>query len=377
MADITWSFAGKVALLSGGASGIGRAAAAAWIAAGARVVAFDQSGERLAEVVTEFGHDALLTVEGDVSDVEDCERAVAETVSHFGRVDILLNSAGTGAMGRVWELDPMVWDRVLAVNLRGTFLLTRAASRWMVEQRRPGRIINIASTNATVPTTGHSPYCASKAGVVAFTQVAALELAPHRVTLNAIAPGPVDTNLTAPLFAMPGAREEFLRYAARPDRARGRHRAGHPLPGLRGGGVGDGAVLLRGRRAVDGGAAAVHRPGGAAARREGVALQSVRRLLPKSMVLRCMPPSTPIASPVIEPAAGEARNAISAATSAGSTSRPAGSAASQRSITSAGIARTCSVATRPGRTALAVMPWRAFSAAMVSTIPITPALVAE
>src|SRR6266849_2942189 len=113
MADITWSFAGKVALLSGGASGIGRAAAAAWIAAGARVVAFDQSGERLAEMV-----------------------------SRFGQVDILLNAAGTGAMGRVWELEPAIWDRVLAVNLRGTFLLTRAASRWLVEQKRPGRIIN-------------------------------------------------------------------------------------------------------------------------------------------------------------------------------------------------------------------------------------------
>src|SRR5947209_13480124 len=106
MADITWSFAGKVALLSGGASGIGRAAAAAWIAAGARVVAFDQSAERLAEMVTEFGHDVLLTVEGDVSDPDDCERAVAETVFRFGGVDILLNAAGTGAMGRVWELEP-------------------------------------------------------------------------------------------------------------------------------------------------------------------------------------------------------------------------------------------------------------------------------
>src|SRR5882724_1363997 len=191
MSDITWSFAGKVALVSGGASGIGRSAAAAWVAAGARVAVFDQSPERLEETAAALGREAL---------------------ARFGRLDILLNSAGTGAMGRVWDLDPMVWDRVLAVNLRGTFLLTRAASRWMVEQKRPGRIINIASTNATVPTTGHSPYCASKAGVVAFTQVAALELAPQRVTVNAIAPGPVDTNLTAPLFAMPGAREEFLRH---------------------------------------------------------------------------------------------------------------------------------------------------------------------
>src|SRR5882724_11699475 len=212
MADITWSFAGKVALVSGGASGIGRAAAAAWVAAGARVTAFDQSAERLEETAAALGREAVATVAGDVSDAGDCERAVAETIARFGRLDILLNSAGTGAMGRVWELDPMVWDRVLAVNLRGTFLLTRAASRWMVEQKRPGRIINIASTNATVPTAGHSPYCASKAGVVALTQVAALALAPHRVTVNAIAPGPVDTNLTAPLFAMPGAREAFLRH---------------------------------------------------------------------------------------------------------------------------------------------------------------------
>jgi NAD(P)-dependent dehydrogenase (short-subunit alcohol dehydrogenase family) len=212
MSDITWSFRDKVALVSGGASGIGRAAAAAWIAAGARVAVFDQSAERLAETAAALGRVATTTIEGDVSDTSACERAVAETVARFGGLDILLNSAGTGAIGRVWELDPEVWDRVVAVNLRGTFLLTRAASRWMVEQRRPGRIVNIASTNASVPTTGHSPYCASKAGVVALTQVAALELAPHRVTVNAIAPGPVDTNLTAPLFGMPGAREEFLRH---------------------------------------------------------------------------------------------------------------------------------------------------------------------
>src|ERR687887_1410798 len=173
MSDITWSFGGKVALVSGGASGIGRAAAAAWVAAGARVAVFDQSAERLEETAAALGREALAAINGDVSDPGDCERAVGETVARFGRLDILLNSAGTGAMGRVWDLDPMVWDRVLAVNLRGTFLLTPAASRWMVEQRRPGRIINIASTNATVPTAGHPPHCASKAGRGALPQVAA------------------------------------------------------------------------------------------------------------------------------------------------------------------------------------------------------------
>src|SRR5438132_1826553 len=374
MSDITWSFGGKVALVSGGASGIGRAAAAAWVAAGARVAVFDQSPERLDETAAALGREALATVVGDVSDAGDCERAVAETLARFGRLDILLNSAGTGAMGRVWDLDPIVWDRVLAVNLRGTFLLTRAASRWMVEQKRPGRIINIASTNATVPTAGHSPYCASKAGVVALTQVAALELAPHRVTVNAIAPGPVDTNLTAPLFSMPGAREEFLRHV--------------PLGRMgRAEDIAQAILFLSSEAAewvtgqcfyVDGGQSLVALPPyiDLVERLLGAKSSQSRRWLPKSTVLRCMPPSMPSASPVIEPAAGEARNAISAATSSGSTSRPAGSSASQRFITSAGIARTCSVATRPGRTALAVMPWRTFSAASVRIIPTTPAFVA-
>src|SRR5689334_22193365 len=212
MANVTWDFRDTVALVSGGASGIGRAAATAWVAAGARVCIFDQSPDRLEETAAALGPDRVAAICGDVTEVADCERAVADTLARFDAVDVVLNSAGTGAIGRVWEIDPALWDRVISVNLRGTFLLTRAATRWMVEQRRPGRVVNIASTNATVPTSGHSPYCASKAGVVAFTQVAALDLAPHRVTVNAIAPGPVDTNLTAPLFSMPGARDEFLRH---------------------------------------------------------------------------------------------------------------------------------------------------------------------
>src|SRR5438094_9250085 len=129
MSGIPWSFAGKVALVSGGASGIGRAAAAAWVAAGARVAVFDQSAERLEETAGALGRGALVTVAGDVSDPGDCERAVAETLARFGRLDILLNSAGTGARGRVWDLARPVWHRVLAVDLRRPFPLRRAACR--------------------------------------------------------------------------------------------------------------------------------------------------------------------------------------------------------------------------------------------------------
>src|SRR3989442_9938672 len=138
MADITWSFAGKVALVSGGASGIGRAAAAAWVAAGARVAVFDQSPERLDETAAALGREALATIAGDVSDAGDCERAVAETLARFGRVDILLNSAGTGAMGRGWGLHPVGWGRRLARDPPGPVLLTPAAGRGVGGQKGPG-----------------------------------------------------------------------------------------------------------------------------------------------------------------------------------------------------------------------------------------------
>src|SRR5213082_627629 len=127
MADVTWDFTGKVALASGGASGIGRAAATAWLAAGARIAILDQSAERLEETTGALGADRLLAIPGDVSEPADCDRAIDETVRRFGRLDVVLNAAGIGGIGRVWELDPLIWDRVLAVNLRGTFLLTRDA----------------------------------------------------------------------------------------------------------------------------------------------------------------------------------------------------------------------------------------------------------
>src|SRR2546428_7469431 len=99
MSDITWSFAGKVALVSGGASGVGRAAAAAWVAAGARVAVFDQSPERLDETAAALGREALATVAGDVSDPRHCERAGAGTLARLGRAGILLQSAGHGWAG--------------------------------------------------------------------------------------------------------------------------------------------------------------------------------------------------------------------------------------------------------------------------------------
>ncbi len=207
---ITIGLEGRTALVTGGASGIGRAAATRLVEAGARVVLFDRNQELAREVAGRLGPEGALAIEGDVTAPADVERGVAETVRAFGGLDVVLNAAGTGAVGRFWELDPALWDAIIAVNLRGTFLVAAAAARWMVGANRPGRVINIASTNATVPARGNAPYCAAKAGVMAFTQVAALDLAPHGITVNAIGPGPTDTPLTAPLFTQPDARREFL-----------------------------------------------------------------------------------------------------------------------------------------------------------------------
>ncbi len=207
---ITIGLDGRTALVTGGASGIGCAAATRLVEAGARVALFDRNHELAREVAGRLGREDALAIDGDVTAPADVERAVAETVRAYGALDIVLNAAGTGAVGRFWEIDPALWDFIVAVNLRGTFLVAAAAARWMVGARRSGRIINIASTNATVPTRGNAPYCATKAGVMAFTQVAALDLAPHGVMVNAIAPGPTDTPLTAPFFRHPEARREFL-----------------------------------------------------------------------------------------------------------------------------------------------------------------------
>jgi len=207
---VTIDLRGRAALITGGASGIGRAAAVRLVEAGARVALLDRNADLAAEAAGVLGDGQAIALAGDVTEVAAAERAVAATVKAFGGVDLVLNAAGTGTVGRFWELDPALWDFVVAVNLRGTFVVSAAAARWMVGAGRRGRIINVASTNATVPTSGNAAYCASKAGVMAFTQVAALDLAPHGVTVNAVAPGPTDTPLTAPLFGHPEARREFL-----------------------------------------------------------------------------------------------------------------------------------------------------------------------
>jgi NAD(P)-dependent dehydrogenase (short-subunit alcohol dehydrogenase family) len=187
---------GKVALVVGGASGIGRGIAGRVVAAGGRVVIADRSAEGSEAVVAELG-DAARPVVGDVTSSDDVERFVATAVAEFGSLDISVNSAGVGTLGLIHQHPESEWDRVVDICLKGTFLTTKHASARMVEQGTGGVILNVASINARQPAEGFVAYCSAKAGVEMLTKVAAMELGRHGIRVVGIAPGFVDTPLTA------------------------------------------------------------------------------------------------------------------------------------------------------------------------------------
>ena len=197
----------QVALVTGGASGIGAAIVKMLAASGASVVVIDRDEEGASELVQQLGRRAA-SVTCDVTDVEAVGRAVEEAVGLFGGVDLLVNCAGVVALGPSETLAVGEWDRVVAVNLRGTFLMSQAVGRLMLARGR-GRIVNIASQAASVGLEGHAAYCASKAGVVALTRVMALEWGPRGITVNAVSPTVVMTDLGR--LAWEGERGEKMR----------------------------------------------------------------------------------------------------------------------------------------------------------------------
>jgi len=190
-------FKNRVALVTGAAMGIGREIALQFANEGASLVLFDLS-EKVHDVVDEakkLGVEALGVI-GDVSRRVDVEKLVLEAVRVFGKIDILVNNAGIYPFKPFLEMSEDDWDRVINVNLKGTFLVTRQVAPLMVKQNY-GRIINISSIAGLVGFPALTHYCASKAGIIGFTRALALELAPFNITVNAIAPGPIET---------PGAR---------------------------------------------------------------------------------------------------------------------------------------------------------------------------
>lgn len=200
---------GKIALVTGGGRGIGKAIVLELASQGADVMVSDIDADIAAQTAAEAAGLGVRTasVKADVSRPEDAEAMVKATIEALGRIDILVNNAGVTRDNLLMRMDEKDWDLVLQVNLKGAFLCTRAASRPMMKQRG-GKIVNIASVVGLMGNAGQANYAASKAGLIGLTKSVAKELASRNVQANAVAPGYIETEMTAHLPAE--AREAFL-----------------------------------------------------------------------------------------------------------------------------------------------------------------------
>jgi 3-oxoacyl-[acyl-carrier protein] reductase len=199
------SIDGSVAIVTGAASGMGRATAMLFADEGARVVVVDLGGDRVAAVVDEIhavhGPDRAMGVECDVAEHAQLRSLVERSVAWGGRLDIVVNNAGVSLVTSAFQDEAEFednWARTLDVNLTAHARLVRLALAHLVESG-VGRVVNIASTEAIVATGGLAAYAASKAGVTGLTRSLAVELGRHGVTVNCICPGPIDTGMTAPI----------------------------------------------------------------------------------------------------------------------------------------------------------------------------------
>ena len=203
----------KVGLVTGGAQGIGLGIAKAFLEAGANVVISDRNEDGLKKAMTalkrRFGK-KVYGIHADVSREGDVKKMVGESVREFNKIDILVNNAGFGGMNYFWEMSLHEWDDVLNTNLRGAFICSKEVVKVMLDKGVKGKIINIASTNSIIPSTGISAYCASKGGLLMFTRVAAQELGPRGINVNAIGPGTTTTPITEGFYNLPGLKEGFL-----------------------------------------------------------------------------------------------------------------------------------------------------------------------
>ncbi len=190
-------FDGKIALVTGASRGIGEAIAKRLAAEGATVLAAARSTDALARVVAEIetAGGKAQAVALDLSDPASIETAVKGALAAHGEIDVLVNNAGVTEDNLILRMSREAWDRVLATNLTGVFLLTQAVVKGMV-RKRYGRIVNVTSVVGLMGNAGQANYAASKAGLVGFTKSVARELASRNITCNAVAPGFIETEMT-------------------------------------------------------------------------------------------------------------------------------------------------------------------------------------
>jgi len=202
--------ANQIAVVTGAGRGIGRAIALKFAAEGADVVCVSrtaENSEKVAGEVRALGRKAWAHAV-DVADSSSVSAAAEKILAEAGRVDILVNNAGVTRDGLIMRMSDVDWDTVLNTNLKGAFLVTKAFSRVMLKQRA-GRIINVASVIGLIGNAGQCNYAASKAGLIGFTQSAARELGSRSITVNAIAPGFIETDMTADI--KPEMKTEMLK----------------------------------------------------------------------------------------------------------------------------------------------------------------------
>jgi NAD(P)-dependent dehydrogenase (short-subunit alcohol dehydrogenase family) len=212
-------FEGRVAIVTGASSGIGRACARALSREGARLVLGGRRAPRLEEVAAGLraSGGAATIVTGDVREERTCSALVDAAIRDHGALDLLVNAAGVIGSGGLMQTEPAEWDRVMDCNLRSVYLMTRAAAPKLIE--RKGSVVNLSSVAGPRPYPGLVAYCVSKAGVDALTRCAALDLAPHGVRVNAVNPGVVVTELHTVTNTIPDY-EAFL------ERSKGTHPLG-------------------------------------------------------------------------------------------------------------------------------------------------------
>lgn len=199
----------KVAIVTGGVSGIGAAITRQLAIEGAYVVAADINENLLESTTTTFG-DTVIGRRTDVTDAADFERLVAETVDTFGTLDMIFNNAGGARAGGLLKTSLEDWEFTVRLNLHSVFLGIQFAARQFIAENKPGVIVNIASLNSIVPMHTGEAYASSKAGAVMLTKQAALELAEYGIRVNSLSPGLVATPMAQPVLDIPGVLETYL-----------------------------------------------------------------------------------------------------------------------------------------------------------------------